>query len=85
MKNLINFNRINLFIMFLMSGLATIIVKAQEKKPDLKVDVDINKGAEAVTSNSSTMMSNPLMWVIGGLVLLVLVAIIARSGSSKNA
>lgn len=59
-------------ILFLASPLAF----AQEGDgPGLDVDVDITKDQPV-----EDWMSNPLYWVIGGLVLLLIIAIIARSG-----
>ena len=56
------------------------LVKAQEKAPDLKVDVDMNKTGDAMGGD---WMSNPLIWVIGALVLIVLIALVARGGGNK--
>ncbi|WP_234110956.1 hypothetical protein [Chryseobacterium sp. R2A-55] len=71
-------SKIQLFVLALMANFATLIVKAQEKAPDLKVDVDVNKGGNAMGSD---WMSNPLVWVIGALVVILLVALVAKGGS----
>ncbi|KMQ72416.1 hypothetical protein [Chryseobacterium koreense] len=71
-------SKIQLFVLALIANLATLIVKAQEKAPDLKVDVDVNKGGNAM---SGDWMSNPLVWVIGALVVILLIALVARGGS----
>ncbi|WP_304344699.1 hypothetical protein [Chryseobacterium koreense] len=71
-------SKIQLFFLALIANLATLIVKAQEKAPDLKVDVDVNKGGNAM---SGDWMSNPLVWVIGALVVILLIALVARGGS----
>lgn len=53
---------------------------AQESDPDLKVDVDIDKGGATMGSD---WMSNPLVWVIGALVLILIIALVARGGGNK--
>lgn len=63
-----------------MANFAMIIVKAQEKAPDLKVDVDVNKGNDMMGGD---WMSNPLVWVIGALFLIVIIALVARGGGRK--
>lgn len=77
MKKLNTFSKIQLF---LFSIFANVILFAQEKAADLKVDVDIDKGNDM----SADWMSNPLVWVIGALVLILLVALIARGGGNKS-
>ncbi len=49
------------------------------KAAQLDVDVDMNK----VTDMSGNWMQNPLIWVIGALVLIILIALVARGGNSK--
>lgn len=67
--------------MFLFSLFASVIIFAQEKAPDLKVDVDVDKPAEAMGGD---WMSNPLVWVIGALVLILIIALVARGGGSRD-
>ncbi len=74
------FSKIQIFALAVMANLAVVLVKAQEKGADLKVDVDVNKGGGMMDGN---WMSNPLIWVIGALVLIVLIALVARGGGSK--
>ena len=74
------FSKIQIFALAVMANLAVVLVKAQEKGADLKVDVDVNKGGGVMDGN---WMSNPLIWVIGALVLIVLIALVARGGGSK--
>lgn len=74
------FSKIQMFALAVMANFAVIMVKAQEKGADLKVDVDVNKGNDMMGGD---WMSNPLIWVIGALVLIVLIALIARGGGNK--
>ena len=73
-------SKIQFFSLEVMANLAVVLVKAQEKAPDLKVDVDVNKGGSAMGGD---WMSNPLVWVIGALVLIVIIALVARGGGNK--
>lgn len=73
-------SKIQIFALAVMANLAVVLVKAQEKALDLKVDVDINKGNEAMGGD---WMSNPLVWVIGALVIIVIIALVARGGGNK--
>ncbi len=77
MKNLTTFKKVQLFVLsFLMYGLSF----AQEGA-DLKVDVDIDKPGDELASGD--WMSNPLVWVIGALVLILIIALVARGGSKR--
>lgn len=69
--------KIQFFALAIVANFATILVKAQEGAADLKVDVDVDKGAEG-------WMSNPLVWVIGALVLIVIIALVARGGGNRE-
>lgn len=58
----------------------SVIAFAQDSKPaDLNVDVTTTK-----TTTTEEWFTNPLYWVIGALVLIILVAIIARGGGKKD-
>lgn len=74
-------SKIQFLTLALMANLAVIFVRAQDKAADLKVDVDINKGGNAMGGD---WMSNPLVWIIGALVLIVIIALVARGGGSKS-
>lgn len=74
-------SKIKFLTLALMANLAIILVKGQEKAADLKVDVDVNKGGDAMGAD---WMSNPLVWVIGALVLIVIIALVARGGGNKS-
>ena len=73
-------SKIQIFAMAVMANFAVVMIKAQEKGADLKVDVDVNKGGDAMGAD---WMSNPLVWVIGALVLIVIIALVARGGGNK--
>ncbi|QDP86123.1 hypothetical protein FNJ88_11405 [Chryseobacterium sp. SNU WT5] len=75
------FSKIQIFALAVIANLAVVLVKAQEKAPDLKVDVDVNKDGGGMMSGD--WMSNPLVWVIGALVLIVIIALVARGGGRK--
>lgn len=67
--------KVNYLFIGLMLLLASPLAFAQEEG----LDIDVNIGEE---SSPEDWMSNPLYWVIGGLILLLIIAIIAR-GSRK--
>ena len=71
---------IQIFAFAVAANFATILVKAQDKAADLNVDVDLDKGGDSM---SGDWMSNPLVWVIGALVLIVIIALVARGGGNK--
>ena len=73
-------SKIQIFALAVMANFAVVLVKAQEKAADLKVDVDLEKGGDAMGGD---WMSNPLVWVIGALVLIVIIALVARGGGNK--
>ena len=73
-------SKIQIFALAVMANFAVDLVKAQEKAADLKVDVDVNKGGDAMGGD---WMSNPLIWVVGALVLIVIIALVARGGGNK--
>lgn len=64
---------------FLMVAFFNVVAFAQDSAPDLKVDVNTTS-----TTTTEEWYANPLYWVIGALVLIVLVAIIARGGGKRD-
>ncbi len=62
-----------LMLTFFFSTLA--LAQEATKTPDLDVDVTTTK-----TTTTEEWFTNPLYWVIGGLFVIVLIAIIARGG-----
>lgn len=71
-------NTISRFFLFIISILPNVILFAQEKATDLNIDID--KGNDM----NSNWLSNPLVWVIGALILILIVALIARGGGKKS-
>ncbi|MEC5158815.1 hypothetical protein [Chryseobacterium sp. MP_3.2] len=74
-------SKIQYFVMAIIANFAVVMVKAQEGAADLKVDVDVDKGGGMMDGD---MMSNPLIWVVGALILIVIIALVARGGSNKS-
>ena len=62
-----------LMLTFFFSTLA--LAQEATNTPDLDVDVTTTK-----TTTTEEWFTNPLYWVIGGLFVIVLIAIIARGG-----
>ena len=50
------------------------------KSPDLNVDVTTTK----TTSTTEEWFTNPLYWVIGALVLIIVIALAARGGGKRD-
>lgn len=68
-------NRLEQFGIFMLTFFFSIVAFAQEKTdaPDLNVDVTTTK-----TTTTEEWFTNPLYWVVGALLLIILVAVIAR-------
>lgn len=71
-------NRVEKFGIFMMTFFLSVMAFAQEKTPDLNVDVTTTK-----TTTTEEWFTNPLYWVVGALLLIILVAVIAR-GNKKD-
>lgn len=78
MKTLNILRRLQTFAMVAMTTLTGALVWDQDKTAQLDVNVDVNKGTE-----TSNWMTNPLVWVIGALVLILVVVLAARGASNK--
>lgn len=74
-------NLVSKLQMFAFTVMMSVYSFAQEAS-DLKVDVDIDKPGDDLASGD--WMSNPLVWVIGALVLILIIALVARGGGNKN-
>ena len=66
-------NRLEKFGIFMLTFFFSVVAFAQDKTPDLNVDVTTTK-----TTTTEEWFTNPLYWVIGGLFVIILIAIIAR-------
>jgi hypothetical protein len=73
-------SKIQLAVLTLMMNFAFVWASAQEKAADLKVDVDVDKGG-----SSAGIMSNPILWVAGGLIIILIVALAARGNGNSRA
>lgn len=67
-------NNSNYFLTALILFLSSPLAFAQEDG-GLKIDVDVTKDTDP-----ADWMTNPLYWVIGGLVLILIIALVARGG-----
>ena len=76
MKN--SFEKFGIFMLtFFFSTLA--LAQEATKTPDLNVDVTTTK-----TTTTEEWFTNPIYWVIGGLFVIILIAIIARGGGKRD-
>lgn len=77
MNNLSLKNSFQKFAVLMLIFFFNTLALAQEvtKTPDLKVDVTTTK-----TTTTEEWFTNPLYWVIGGLFVIVFIAIITRGG-----
>ena len=66
-----------LMLTFFFSTLA--LAQEATKTPDLNVDVTTTK-----TTTTEQWYSNPIYWIIGGLFVIVLIAIIARGNGKRD-
>ncbi len=74
-------SKIQIFAWSIIATFASVMLKAQEGASDLKVDVDVDDATGGAMSGD--WMSNPLVWVIGALVLILIIALVARGGGNK--
>lgn len=73
------FNALTRIQFFLLSMFASVMAFAQEAADDLNVDVNVDDATAG-----GDWMSNPLVWVIGALVLILIIALVARGGGSRD-
>ena len=66
-------NRMEKFGIFMLTFFFSVVAFAQDKTPALDVDVTTTK-----TTTTEEWFSIPIYWVIGGLFVIILIAIIAR-------
>lgn len=75
MKNSTIINRAKLFMFSFLAIISSALTFAQ--------DSTVTKTTN-VTTSSEEWQTNPTYWIIGGVVLIVIVAIVAMSGRKKN-
>lgn len=63
---------------FLMTVFFSVVSFAQESTPDLKVDVNSTK------TTTTDWFSNPVYWIIGAVVLIIIIALITRGNNNAN-
>lgn len=71
---------INYLAALILMAFTSFSALAQDGKA-LDVNVDIDKGGDGMQG----WMTNPLFWIIGALILVILIAVIARGGGNRNA
>lgn len=74
-------NYLTKFMVSVAMAFSTLMFYAQEGA-DLNVDVNVKKPGDAMSNGD--WMSNPLVWVIGALVLILIIALVARGGGKSE-
>lgn len=69
-------NRSRLFILSVISVFSSALYFAQ--------DATVTKSTKVTTTTTEEWQTNPTYWIMGGVVLLVIIAIVAMSGRNKN-
>ena len=64
---------------FLLTIFFSIVTFAQSSTPDLKVDINSTK-----STTTTDWYTNPLYWVIGAVVLIIIVALISRGNGRRD-
>lgn len=64
---------------FLLTVFFSVIAFAQDKASDLSVDVNTTK-----STTTTEWYTNPIYWVIGAVVLIIIVALISRGGGRRD-
>lgn len=76
MKNSGFINRAKLFLFSILAIFSSAITFAQ--------DSAVVKTTNVTTTSTEEWQTNPTYWIIGGVVLIVIVAIVAMSGRKRN-
>lgn len=76
MKNSTIINRARLFMFSFLAVFSSALTFAQ--------DSAVVKTTNVTTTSTEEWQTNPTYWIIGGVVLIVIVAIVAMSGRKKN-
>ncbi|WP_313027361.1 hypothetical protein [Soonwooa sp.] len=71
--------RLKSVLIMLLCFFSTGLIFAQDKGADLTVDINTNKGGGA-----GEWYTNPTYLIIGGVVLIIIIALIMRGSGSKN-
>lgn len=74
MKQVMSF-KVNTLLMSVLAFFAGVVLWAQENNPGIDVNLDVTE-----TRTTEEWFTNPLYWIIGALVLVVLIALVARGG-----
>lgn len=69
--------KLNSLVLLVIATLGGLIVNAQEKSAE--VNVDINKG-----SGNSTWYTNPIVWIVGGAIFILLLVALLRGNNSRG-
>ena len=75
-------SKLEKFGILILSFFFSVMAFAQDatKSPDLNVDVTTTK----TTSTTEEWFTNPIYWVIGALVLIIIIALAARGGGKRD-
>ena len=75
-------SRLEKFGIMILTFFFSVMAFAQDatKSPDLNVDVTTTK----TTSTTEEWFTNPIYWVIGALVLIIIIALAARGGGKRD-
>lgn len=73
-------NKIEKFGIFILTFLFSVMAFAQDAPKSLDVDVTTTKS----TTTSEEWFSNPVYWVIGALLLIILIAVVARGNGKRD-
>lgn len=67
-------SKLEKFGIFMLTFFFSVIAFAQDATPDLDVDVTTTES----TTTTEEWFSNPVYWVIGAVLLIILIAVVAR-------
>lgn len=72
-------NRLEKFGIFMLTMFFSVLAFAQENTPGLNVDVTTTK-----TTTTEEWYTNPLYWVVGALLLIILIAVVSRGNRDRT-
>ncbi|ACU08880.1 hypothetical protein FIC_02447 [Flavobacteriaceae bacterium 3519-10] len=82
MKTQLLTNKLEKFGIFILTFFFSVITLAQTGTTNPDLDVDVTTTETSTTTEE--WFSNPVYWVIGALLLIVLIAVVARGNSNKR-